>query len=289
MKNGVFLPALPEKYKAAMYDILDKLETSGVGIETWMREYSPGQMEINVKPGTGIAAADNLFLCHQGIKETALQHDLLGTFITKPFSSLNGNGAHFNHSLWTNNGNNAFWDPLFGDNNLSTTAEHWIAGLIAHAPAMTAICCPTVNCYHRLHNPWSPSLINWNFDDRDMLIRFKTRNEKSTYIEGRLPSSAANPYLVTAVYIAAGMDGINRKLQLCQNNHPNAKMLSTTLTEALNALKADKVIVEALGEEFVEWFCILKEKMEINELRQTEGEDIEEQIRKERERYQLFL
>ena len=66
-------------------------------------------------------------------------------------------------------------------------------------------------------------------------------------------------------------------------------MLSTTLTGALNALKADKVIVEALGEEFVEWFCILKEKMEINELRQTEGEDIEEQIRKERERYQLFL
>ena len=192
------------------------LPLAGVDIECIETEYNPGQMEIPYKPAFGIRAADNAYTYKVAIKEIAQQHNYIASFMTKPITSeAQGNGAHLNHSLWDADGKNNLLYDESSPTGLSTLAQHWMAGILAHGPAITLLHSPTINCIKRHQlDSWSPANTTWGFDNRSCLLRVKIAGPKGTYIENRLGSSAGSPYLSLAGMIIAGIDGIQRQLPL---------------------------------------------------------------------------
>ena len=279
---------LADGLKSYIFDVIRKAKAARIQVEAWHIEYNPGQVEITLEPEMGLQAADNWLVFRQGVKETALLHGLTATFMSKPFMiDETGSGSHFNHSIWTHGGENAFWNPEAED-NLSEFARHWVAGLLAHAPAMTALCNPTVNCYRRLHIHFTPHLVNWGIDNRTTLVRVKNHSQDSTFAEGRLPSSAANPYIVIAAYIAAGMDGVKRKLPLPEKADRKATKLPVSLPEAIKALTSDKILIEAMGKKFMELFFKIKE-IELRSLGATADVNDESVFAREREIYMKLI
>ena len=214
-------------------------------------EFRTGQLEITFKPKRGLAAADCAHTFKTGVKELAMRRGLAATFASKPFGGPRGvgNGGHLNVSLWRGE------DPATGgdEDGLSTTARHFIAGILAHARGLEALAAPTPGCYSR-HGNWAPTHANWGHDDRNVCIRVKSRRcaPGEAYVEYRAPSSAANTYLVLAGVAAAGADGVKRERVLPPAKDDEAVLLPTSLPEALAALRADDVLVEALGKDFVE-------------------------------------
>ena len=271
-----------------LYEVDSFLRCSGVDVESLALEYANGQVEIAANTAEGIIAADTTFITKQALKEICAQKSQMATFMTKPFSGDISNGLHFNHSVYNSAGRNVFYDETT-DDNLSDIARYWLAGLITHAGALTAICSPTVNCYRRLHQPWSPDYADWGIDDRFSAFRVKNKTEKRTYMENRIPGGSANPYLVLAATVAAGMDGVMRKLDRPDQrvNKPKAVRLPDSLAQALKELREDCVMVEALGESFVRWFVRAKTEIELEKLKyvDTKGQDVE----KEREMYMDML
>ena len=221
-----------------LYQMDDYLLESNINIELHQTEYSPAQIESVLQPRYGIASPDQLFQFKQGVREIAKKRSILATFMTMPFPGV-GNGLHFNHSIWNNTtGENAFYNAN-EDDNLSNFAKHWLAGLLKHVPALSLICGPTVNCFRRYHNAWAPDSINWDIDDRNATIRVKNDGPQGTYMENRLPGGSANPYLVLATTIAAGLDGVINKLE-CPPATPADQVkekVPYTLQEALDALQ----------------------------------------------------
>ena len=267
-----------------LYDVDSYLSGGGMDVEAIALEYANGQVELATNTSEGILAADTTFNLKEALKEICAQKRQKATFMTKPFSGEMSNGLHFNHSVYNSAGHNVFYDAT-ADDRLSDIARHWLAGLIAHAGALTAICSPTVNCYRRLHQPFSPDHADWGIDDRFSAFRMKNNTEKRTYIENRLPGGSANPYLVMAATVAAGMDGVVRKLKCPDQrvNKADAARLPDSLAQALKELQDDCVMVEALSEPFVRWFVRVKSEVEVEKLKDVDitGHDVE----KERELY----
>ena len=117
------------------------------------------------------------------------QRGFFADFMSKTFVGESGNGLHCNHSIWTtgadgSGSHNAMWDAESTD-GLSDVAKYWVAGLLRHAPALTALCCHTISCYRRLHIPWVPDLINWGYHDRMAAMRVHNHGERATYVENR--------------------------------------------------------------------------------------------------------
>ena len=269
-------------YEPFMYELDSFLTGSGVDVESYMLEYSQGQFEIPTNLASGIRTPDMGFIMKEALKEICVQKHQRATFMTKPSPTQIANGMHFNHSVFNLAGRNLFYDAE-SDSNLSDIARYWMAGLVAHAGALTAICSPTVNCYRRLHQPWAPDIANWALDDRKMSFRVKAENEKRTYIENRIPGGSANPYLVLAATVAAGMDGVKRKLKCPDEREDGAKRLPGTLSQALQELQDDVTMVEALGEQFVRWFVKLKTDVELEKLKDVDITKLD--VEKERQLY----
>ena len=246
--------------------------------------------ELVGRPTDGIRSADDAFTLKEGVKEFFQQRDMQATFMTKPFRKSSSSGLHFNHSLWSIDGDeNAFYDGGL-DDNLSAVAGYWLAGLTTHAPALAALCSPTVNCYRRLHQPWAPHTANWGIDDRNVACRVKNDGNSGTYVENRIPTSASNPYLVLAATVAAGVDGIVNKLECPPQRDVNATTLPGTLEEALHSLKTDKAMVELLGSEFVDWFVKIKMETEVKILGDVKFNiEEEEDMQLEKELYFTYL
>ena len=221
-----------------LYEVEHMAAQAGVGIETIEVEGAPGQFEFAMEPKPGIISADQAFLVKQAVKEIALKHGYCATFMTKPMLHFNANGLHYNFSLQDKDGHYVFYNADKPD-KLSDTAKHWIAGLLKHANGLSALFSPTINCYRRYHTPWAPDTINWGIDDRYTILRVKTHTPKRTYMENRLPGGSANPYLVLAATIAAGLDGVINKLE-CPPATPADQVkekVPYTLQEALDALQ----------------------------------------------------
>nr|KAG5700801.1 hypothetical protein BaRGS_035004 [Batillaria attramentaria] len=193
-------------------DLYKELADSGLAMEYLFPENEPGQFEVTMKPLFGLSSADDAFLFRYGARAFSSRRGCTTTFMGRPFHDFDSSGLHLNHSLWTEDDQDVFFDDSDAQ-KLSGTARHWIAGLLEHAPAITALSCPTFNCYHRLYNGCAPSKIYWNLDDRLCTIRVTT-SRTGAFLENRLPSSACNPYLALAATIEAGLDGVERKL-LC--------------------------------------------------------------------------
>ena len=250
---------------AFVRQLIRELAAVDVDIITANAEYGPGQQELNFAPGWDIAGADTAFSFKAGVKEIAALHGYVASFMTKPYGDQSASGCHFHHALYRlADDANAFDDP-HEPHGLSPLARQVIAGQLAHAPALTALVAPTVNCAKR-YRLWSfaPTNATWGLENRTTGLRIKGGRGQQTHIENRLPCAASNPYLVLAGTIAAGLDGIRRELE------PPAPVggiayglegvtdLPRSLAEALDALEGDTALRAALGEEFVTLFMAVK-------------------------------
>jgi len=271
-------PCYDYKGLARQAAYLEKLTTSvrAVGIDVYQidHEDANGQFEVNYTYADAMTSADRLIFLKMAASEIANQMGLIATFMPKPFSNRTGTGAHFHLSMGDGKTKNLFHDDKDKRGlGLSKMGYHFLGGLLAHARALTALCAPTVNSYKRLvvgralsGATWAPAYITYGNNNRTCMVRVPYGR-----LEMRLPDGSTNPYLATIGILAAGMDGIERKLDPGDPNNTNLYEWSTedlckagigvlpqNLNESLDALEADKVITSALGDDLAREFLRLK-------------------------------
>ncbi|WP_066320955.1 type I glutamate--ammonia ligase [Bacillus sp. FJAT-29814] len=270
-KGGYFDFAPTDLGENCRRDIVLELEEMGFEIEASHHEVGPGQHEIDFKYADALTACDQIQTFKLVVKTIARKHGLHATFMPKPLFGVAGSGMHMNLSLF-NEGKNTFFDPT-GDLQLSDTARQFIAGVLKHATSFTAVTNPTVNSYKRLVPGYeAPCYVAWSAQNRSPLVRIPASRGMSTRIEVRSVDPSANPYLAMAVLLKAGLDGIKNKLTPPAPVDRNIYVMSTeeraeegiidlpaTLAQALHLLKANKVIVDGLGDHIFERFLDAKE------------------------------
>jgi glutamine synthetase len=237
-------------------------------------EDANSQFEINWTYADAATTADRLTFYRWMVRTVAEQFGLTATFMPKPFTHLTGNGCHYHLSLWDAAGKrNLFANPTDAS-GLSQEAYWFMGGILAHARALAAVTNPIVNSYKRLARgtprsgaTWAPVYVTYGGSNRTQMIRIPAPGR----IEVRSVDGAANPYLAPAVLLAAGLDGIERRLEPGTLNRDNLYdvsyeeltergigMLPTSLVEALDELEADPVVRGALGEEYAEYYLKVK-------------------------------
>ena len=242
-----------------MMRMIDQLN---IGAFAGNHEFSPSQYEINLWHDDALSAADRTFLFKTGVKDIAAQQDILATFMGKPWNDEGGSGFHLHFSVVDKNGENTMHDDGSG---LSEVAKQMIAGVIAHAPALSAMTNPTINAFKRLGpDTLAPYRANWGWDNRSTMIRIPPERGSGTRIELRIGDGAANPYIVIAAVLAAALDGIKNSFTPpapvlgWSYGDESAEILPLTLTSALDALEADSGLRAYLGATFIETFVTLK-------------------------------
>jgi len=239
----------------------------GLGAYAANHEFGRSQYEINLRHTDALNAADRAFLFKTTVKEMAAIDGLLATFIGKPWNDDEGSGFHLHLSLANRRGKNLLVDPK-GEEGLSELTYHFLAGLLEHGPALMAFFNPTTNAYRRIHEEaLVPTLVSWGHDNRLTMARVPRERGPATRVELRVGDGASNPYLATAAALFAGMDGIRRKLEPPPPmagliyELPEAETavpLPRTFDAALEALDADDLLKDAMGEELVGTFLTIK-------------------------------
>ena len=255
-------------------DLSRHLRATGIDVYQIDHEDGSGQFEINFTYADALKSADNFTFFKMAASEIAHAHGAVATFMPKPFSNRAGNGAHFHISIGTAKEKNAFYDK--NDKRgmgLSQLGYYFAGGLLKHAKALAAICAPTVNSYKRLvvgrslsGATWAPAYIAYGDNNRTACVRIPFGR-----IEFRLPDGAMNPYLATAAIAAAGLDGIDNKLDPGDPFNINLYELSQeeiaargigvlpqSLKEAIDELEKDDVVKEGIGKELASEFIRLK-------------------------------
>lgn len=229
------------------------LEAMGISVEFSHHEGGPGQQEIDLRDADALTTADNIMTFRHVIKEVAMDQGFHASFMPKPFTDHPGSGMHTHVSLFKGE-ENAFYDAN-AQYNLSKVGRSFIAGILKHAPEITAITNQWVNSYKRLHGGGeAPALINWGPSNRGALVRlpmYKPGKENSTRIEFRSPDTACNPYLAYAVMLAAGLKGVEENYVLSESNDPIS--LPTDLNEAIVQMEKSALVRETLGEHVFEY------------------------------------
>ncbi|MGH1430245.1 MAG: type III glutamate--ammonia ligase [Neptuniibacter sp.] len=258
------------QFLESMYDALS---TVGLNVYQIDHEDANGQFEMNFEYDEALKSADNIQFFKMAAKEVANNIGAICSFLPKLSATTTGNGMHMHCSLVDEQGVNVFQDDSDPSGmGLSKTAYQFIAGVIEHAPALTALLCPSVNSYKRLvlgspGNPsWAPVFIAYGDNNRSAMVRIPYGR-----LEVRIGDGSMNTYLATAAVIAAGMDGIERGLEAPQPhainfydlsseqlNDLNVSCLPDNLSYALDALDEDTLLAEALGERLVASFIKLK-------------------------------
>ena len=245
-------------------DICLALEEMGFEIEASHHEVAQGQHEIDFRFDEALKTADNVVTFKHVVKTYARRHGLHATFMPKPVYGINGSGMHTNMSLMKD-GKNAFYDPD-AELGLSETAMHFIAGVLKHVKAITAVANPLVNSYKRLVPGYeAPVYIAWSASNRSSLIRVPAARGMGTRIELRSPDPSCNPYLEMALCLAAGLDGIKQNLAAPAGTNKNIFAMSSkeleaegidslpgSLEEAMVEFQKDPFIKETLGEHVYE-------------------------------------
>ena len=242
-------------------DMVLTLEEMGFEIEASHHEVAPAQHEIDFKYDEVLKTADNIQTFKMTVKTIAKRHVLYATFMPKPKFGISGSGMHINMSLATEEGKNIFADEN-GKIGLSDDAYHFIAGIMKHARGMSAITNPLVNSYKRLVPGYeAPVYIAWSAKNRSPLIRIPASRGNGTRVELRNPDPTANPYLVLALCLAAGLDGIKNKIEVPESVDCNIyemtpgerraagiENMPADLKEAVDCLVADEFLCSVLGE-----------------------------------------
>lgn len=252
-------------------DVSLALEDVGIQTYTSHHEVASGQHEINFHYADAITTADRVITLRYITKVIAIQHNLHASFMPKPFYGLNGSGMHTHQSLFTYDGENAFYDPN-DKNQLSTIAYHFIAGLLKYIREICAVVNPTVNSFKRLVPGFeAPTYISWANRNRSALIRIPSKRGKSTRCELRNPDVSCNPYLAFSVMLAAGLKGIEEKLYPPEPIEQNIyalsekereeygiKQLPDSLGNALSLMSKSELVKTTLGDHVFENFLHVK-------------------------------
>jgi len=252
-------------------DISLALEEMGIKTYTSHHEVADGQHEINFQYSDALTTADRIVTLRYITKVIATKHDLHASFMPKPLYGLNGSGMHTHQSFFDLHGNNAFYDPS-DDNQLSNVAMSFIAGLLKYIKEISAILNPTVNSYKRLVPGFeAPTYISWANNNRSALIRIPSRRKNATRCELRSPDLSGNPYLQFAVMLAAGIKGIEEKLEPPEPIEKNIYSLSEqerknhiiehlpeSLGHAISLMNESKLLKDTLGEHVFDNFLHVK-------------------------------
>jgi glutamine synthetase len=262
-RSAAFIEKLVDSLKAVNFDVYQV-----------DHEDANGQFEVNFTYADALTTADRFVFFKMAASEVAKSMGMLATFMPKPFGNRTGTGAHFHLSMGNGKTKNLFHDDR--DKNglgLSTMAYHFLGGVLAHARALTALAAPSANSYKRLvvgralsGATWAPAYITYGDNNRTACVRIPYGR-----LELRLPDGSMNPYLATAGILAAGLDGIDRKLDPGKPINENLyewspeklrrngiKLLPQNLNEAIDAFEQDKVLRAALGERLSQEFIDLK-------------------------------
>jgi glutamine synthetase len=245
------------------------LQDMGIRVEYSHHEVAPSQHEIDLRYDDALVMADKVMTYRTAVKEIARQNGVYATFMPKPVFGQNGSGMHTHQSLFQGD-KNAFFDGA-DKYHLSKFCKHYIAGLMTHAPEITAICNQWVNSYKRLVPGYeAPVYVSWARRNRSAMVRvpmYKPGKEKATRIEYRSPDPACNPYLAFAVMLAAGLKGVEKKYELPKpveedifemDEKARAKAgivsLPGSLYEAIQAVSKSSLVKETLGDHIFEKF-----------------------------------
>jgi len=262
-------------------DTVLTLEQMGIGVEYSHHEVAASQHEIDMRYTDALTMADSVMTYRLVVKQIALKHGVYATFMPKPVFGINGSGMHVHQSLFKD-GKNAFFDTK-DSYHLSKLAKSYVAGLLKHAPAITAITSQWVNSYKRLVPGYeAPVYLSWARRNRSDLIRvpeYKPGKENATRIEYRSPDPACNPYLTFAVMLAAGLDGLEKgrepptpveenvyEMSAEERKHRGIGTLPASLWEAVQLTEHSEVVKKALGDHVFDAF-IENKKIEWDQYR----------------------
>ncbi|MEI6405765.1 MAG: glutamine synthetase family protein [Actinomycetes bacterium] len=250
-------------------DAITMLENMGISVEFSHHEGAPGQQEIDLRYADALTMADNIMTFRVVMKEVALSQGIYASFMPKPFAQYPGSGMHTHLSLFEGD-RNAFYEAG-AEYQLSKTGRQFIAGLLKHAPEITAVTNQWVNSYKRLGGGGeAPNYICWGHNNRSALIRvpmYKPNKGNSTRIEFRSIDSACNPYLSFAVMLAAGLKGIEHGYELPDGAEDDVWSLTTeeraamgiarlpeSLGQAISVMERSELVAETLGEHVFDFF-----------------------------------
>lgn len=257
-------------------DVTSALNKMCVKVERIKKEYSPSQIEIILRYTDAMKAADDLVTLRSVAKNIAQSYDLLATFLPKPFNDAGNSGLHSHISVYDNNSKNIFYDKS-DKYGISKNGYYFMGGLLKHMKAMTAIHAPIPNSYKRMvpSVAWAPATITWGYDNRGVAVRIpsisKGGGNSSTRIEFRVADPTANPYLSLGIALAAGLDGINNKIDpgkitIADPNNFTPKELKElgietlpeTLGDAIKEMEKSTFLKKTLGEVLFREFLLHK-------------------------------
>lgn len=249
--------------------ILEALEMQGMSLELFHTELGPAQQELSLRHADALRAADTVCLVRETVRSVARTFDLVASFAPKPFLDQAGSGAHMHVSLWGTDSSDHANQNLFSDatqrGGMSQTGRYFIGGVLYHIRALVALTCGSPNSYRRLlPHYWSSAYGVYGFDNREGAIRipslFWGREAESINLEFKPADHSGNPYLALGALLAAGLDGIENKIdpgdpqEIDPGNYSEEerekrgiRRLPTSLDEALDELERDEVLKEALG------------------------------------------
>ena len=274
----------------ARRDMVLTLEEMGYDIESSHHEIAPGQHEIDFEYSEAMETADKVMTFKTAVRTIAKRHGLHATFMPKPRAGVNGSGMHVNMMLMKD-GKNVFTDKN-DELGLSKEAYQFMAGIFAHIKGMTAICNPLVNSYKRLAPGFeAPSDITWSSRQRTALIRVPQNVEGGTRLELRSPDASSNPYLVLALCLAAGLDGIEKQMELSaelkrsirklnkkEKEEMGINSLPENLNDALNEFHADELVKEVLGKDFTKYYLKAKKEEWLEYMEQVSEWELEQYL-----------
>ncbi|MGB3495945.1 MAG: glutamine synthetase family protein [Elainellaceae cyanobacterium] len=253
-------------------DIASALIAQGIPVERYYAESGPGQHEISTRYTQALQAADWQVAFRETVRGVALRHGTRASFLPKIFADHAGSGCHLHLSLWRDRTN--LIPSGQNPGQLSETAQHFIAGVLAHLPALMAITTPSANSYRRLQpHFWSGAYRCWGFDNREAAIRIPSNPHppSPTHVELRTSDASANPYLALGAVIAAGLDGIHQKMKLPdpvtldpgylladQRQAQGIDRLPENLGEAIAQLSGDEILLNALGADLSKAFLAVR-------------------------------
>ncbi|XP_041511861.1 lengsin [Microtus oregoni] len=260
-----------------MQELVDGLYHTGANVESFSSSTKPGQMEICFLPEFGISSADNAFTLRTGVKEVARRYNYVTSLVMETGFC---NSGILSHSVWDVGGKTNMFCSASGVERLTLTGKKWLAGLLKHSAALSCLMAPAVSCrkrYGKDSRDLKDSVpTTWGYNDNSCALNIKCHGEKGTQIENKLGSATANPYLVLAATVAAGMDGLRSSDSASSDEsqdlyRPEPSEIPLKMEDALTALEQDQCLKQALGETFIRYFVAMKKYELENEEADAEG------------------
>jgi glutamine synthetase len=269
-----FATSAMNQANAVMTDIIQALKSQDFRIEKYYPEYGAGQYEVVYRYSDALRAADNQVIFRETVRGVAHNHGLIASFMPKPFENAAGSGAHFHISLWKE-GKNLFYDAQ-RDHGLSKTGKHFIGGVLRHLAAICAFTVPIVTSYKRLlPHHWASAFQCYGPDNREAAIRIvqglKGKEADSFHLEFKPIDGTCNPYLALTAILAAGLEGITKRLDPgravdfdpadltdAEREAMGIFRLPETLGAAVEALKKDEFFESVMGKTLIDEYVKLK-------------------------------